>query len=287
MTSQRINPKSAYFIKLGRGGEYEEPCLTKGELWVGWTEVSHDLCIKPDWNAVWEIELNDYKNNNPIATKAVCQGYATYQKNQLRIFYESDETVLWVTFYADHLYWCFAKPGVKIQPNYSRVRQSVNGWSCEDIQGNKLAFSRLAGSLLAMQGFRGAICRVKEIDYLVRKINCETSLEEQKAQDSRQALIASLEELIKKLNWKEFELLIDLIFRQAGWQRVDQLGKTQKDIDLTLLSPIDDEQYYVQVKSASDADNFNKFQERAKAEQEYARYLFYRTFPEKLSDQGT
>ncbi|GAB4533100.1 MAG: hypothetical protein Kow0063_14560 [Anaerolineae bacterium] len=177
-----------------------------------------------------------------------------------------------MTFYKNRLYWCFAKPGVTLLPDGSKIRHTQDGWKSTDIHDNPLDMGRLSGKLLSMQGFRGTICAVKEFNYLVRKINGEHSPVEQAALDARDALLHALEEIIKRLDWKEFEELTDLIFRQAGWQRISQLGKTQKTLDLDLFSPIANERYLVQVKSKADRKLFEEFQEETAGMDDYTRY---------------
>ena len=113
-----------------------------------------------------------------------------------------------------------------------------------------------------------------EFDYLVRKINAEISPDEKAAQEAQGAYLDAIEQLIKHLAWKDFELLMDLVFRQAGWQRLGQVGKTQKSLDLDLLSPIRNERYLVQVKALADKGTFEQFQQKTSALEEYACYYF-------------
>lgn len=262
---EEITPKEVLYIKLGRGGKYERECLAyPGKMRAGWNEIDHALCLAGDWEAVRRKYLGIYK-----AKQA-----ATNKTNQLRSFYESGEDVLWITFFQGYLYWCFASKEVIPQEDGSRIRLTKQGWQNTDIQGNLLDTSRLSESLLVLQSFRGTIAKVKEIDYLVRKINCMNSLAEQKANEARAALIQSLVAIIHSLHWKEFELLTDLIFRQAGWQRLSVLGQTQKDIDLDLLPPIDQERYQVQVKSAAGKREYQTFLSLAKHTKGFARYYF-------------
>lgn len=260
-----MNPKSVLYIKLGGGGAYEEKCLTSpGYLWVGWHAIAHDLCVKGDWEAVAMQGRKFYHSDST----------ATNQSHQLRNFYKSGDDVLWITFYNDHLFWCFADTEIILQEDNSRIRKTKIGWYHTDINGNDLDTSRLSGSLLATKGFRGTICSVKESEYVIRKINDETSPIEEKAIVARNSLINSLVEIIQTLHWKEFELLTDLIFRQAGWQRLDVLGKTTKDIDLNMLSPINQERYKVQVKSSAGKKEFQDFLKYAEQNEEFAQYYF-------------
>lgn len=212
-----IHPHSAFYIKLGSGGHMEQISIERnGTLWLGYDEIPHELCQDGQWEQVKSLLLQP-------DTK---RGTATFHTNQIRAFYEADENTLWVTFYQNRLWYCFARPGVTCLPDGSRVRDTKDGWKSTDVNGKPLEIAGLSGSLLSMQGYRGTVCKVREFEYLIRKINGETIPIEQAALDARDALIQALEEIIKKLHWKEFELLTDLIFRQAGWQRVGELGNT-------------------------------------------------------------
>ena len=275
---QKIHPTSAFYIKLGSEGIHAETCIQKdGTLWLGYDEIPHVLCIEGRWGDVRTIFIEQF-NSDP--------GAATRHANQIKAFYESDENVLWITFNKNQLWWCFAKPEVILQPEDSKIRYTVDGWHETNVNGKKIDSSRLSGSLLSIQGFRGTICAVREFEYLLRKINAETSPLEKASQDSYQSLVEVLEKIIRELDWKEFELLTDLIFRQAGWQRISQLGKTQKTIDLDLLSPIANERYWVQVKSRADMGTFKQFQEETIGTDGYNRcYLVVHSPQGKLTKE--
>ena len=61
--------------------------------------------------------------------------------------------------------------------------------------------------------------------------------------------------MMKQLHWKDFELLIGLIFDQTGWARLSRIGGSQKSIDLDVKNWASEERAFVQVKSeASQAD---------------------------------
>lgn len=254
----KIQTNKAFYIKLGLQGGYESECLTNpGMARVSWADVSPDMLEgnpdQIDWEAIKTLQNSQYKS----------KGMATNQTNQFKNFCTSGPDVLWITFYSNHLYWCFLDPRVEIREDNTKFRRTLDGWHRTDIQGKPLTFSRLSGSLLTLKGFRGTICEVHELPYLLRKINGETSPEEARAEKARDELLQSLQVIIHRLHWKEFELLTDLIFRQAGWQRVGELGKTQKSIDLELLSPITNESILVQVKSEAGITEFDKFEQFA------------------------
>lgn len=265
MLQKPINPKLAYYIKLGRGGDWERECVEeKQTLRLGYREIPDDLCRQGKWDEVQEV-LKGIREDS---------GAATRDKNQVRAFYEADENALWVTFFGDRLYWCFSKPEITLLPDKTKIRSVIGPWSSTDIQGNPLQKFQLSGSLLRMQGFRGTICKVKELKYLVRKINGVVEPEVESALQAKAEFESKVEALIRKLNWKDFELLIDLIFRQAGWQRMGVVGKTEKAIDLDLQYPITGERFLVQVKSSAGLRQLQNFGERMAEYQDYDRAYF-------------
>jgi hypothetical protein len=269
----KINPRSAYYIKLGPGGRFEKHCIEAAQvLRLGYNEIPHELCLQGDWEVARDIFIQD-RGSDP--------GSATRHTNQIKAFYESRDDVLWVTFYNNRLWWCFADLEITQLPDGSKHRPVKGEWKSTDINDKTLSMHQLSGSLLSMQGFRGTICSVREFDYLVRKINAEVSPEEQIAQLSFEQLIDSLVPIIQNFDWKEFELLTDLIFRQSGWQRISETGGKQKGIDLDLISPIVNERFYVQVKSRAGKKLFADFTEKTSGLDEYSRYFLVVHSPSK------
>jgi hypothetical protein len=261
----KINPSKALYIKLGSSGEWEPECIYKNQtLRLGYIEVDHDICLRGEWDEVAE-QLKPIRSDVGAITRDV---------NQIRNFYEAEKDVLWVTFHANLLWWCFSMPEVTQLPNKTKVRPVIDKWSCTDVKGHNLQMDQLSGSLLSMQGFRGTICSVREFRYIVNKINGNMPKEVEEAQVSLLKLENKLEVIIQNLHWKDFEILIDLIFRQAGWQRVGPLGRTQKTLDLDLLSPITGDRYCVQVKSKACLVDFKKYQQEFEDMQGYSKFYF-------------
>ena len=261
----RVKAETALYIKLGRGGDWEADCIKNGTLRFGYRETPHDACLKSDWTAV-QRERQESRGNRNVAKS---------DTNQIRYFYESDSRVLWVTFYKHALWWCFAQKGVTKLGDGTKIRKTVSGWKAIDINDQQLSVSTLSGKLLSMQGFRGTICQVKEFRYLLRRINADEHPDVLAAKHALQSLHASLESVIATLTWKDFELLVDLIFRQAGWRRVGAIGATTKAIDLDLLSPLSSERYGVQIKSQATRKVYESYRDDRLANmQGFARCYF-------------
>lgn len=265
MSTNLINPENVYYIKLGKSGEWEKDCLEVSQtVRIGYRKVPDDLCREGKWGEVQKI-MQDIREDI---------GAATRDTNQVRAFYESDEQALWITFWGDRLYWCFSKPDITTLPDMSKSRSVIGKWSSCDISGKPLQKTHLSGALLRVEGFRGTICKVKELNYLVEKINGVKHPEIENALLAKAAFEGKIESLISKLTWKDFEILVDLLFRQAGWQRMGVLGKTQRTIDLDLFSPITDERIYVQVKSSANLSTLQNFREGISDFQDYNRAYF-------------
>lgn len=260
---KEIKASKGLFIKLGEDGKWEEDCIEKNQtLRLGYNGSDHLECLKGNWKSIYDNFL-----------KVHDKGTATRHTNQVKHFYESDETVLWITFYANKLWWCFSKPVIKQLPDKTKIRHVIGKWSSKDISGKELTTDNLSGKLKT-QGFQGTICNVKESKYVLLKINCRELPEVIKAKEALTNLEMKLSFLIKHLQWKDFEILIDLIFRHAGWQRLGDRGKTQKTLDLDLLSPVTSEKAIVQIKSSSNREEFLHYAKEFEKMKDYNK-LFY------------
>ena len=152
-----IAPTNVLFIKLGERGVWESQCIQNGTLRLGYREVPHDLCMRGQWDQVHDV-LRGIRNNPQAATS---------DRTQVQYFYEAPNSVLWVTFYAGRLYWCFSDPGTLVQnEDGTKTRCTTNRWNDRDIHGRPLTFDNLSGDILAVRGFRGTICKVSCSDYV-------------------------------------------------------------------------------------------------------------------------
>lgn len=261
-----INTNKVLFIKLGQGGQYETDCIEKyNTLKLGYREVDHQLCIDQNWDKVHEYFTTEENSKTFVATS---------HTNQIRQFYEEGEETLWITFYANKLWWCFSKPEITFLADKTKTRPVIGKWSDKDINGNILLGGNISGKLLKTQGFRGTICSVPAEKYALAKINGEQMKEVFEVEEALFNLKTKLTFLIQNLQWKDFETLVDLIFRQAGWQRVGDTGKTQKTLDLELFAPVTGERAIVQIKAQSDLSEFLSYQDKFATMNDYDKFFY-------------
>lgn len=259
------------YIKLGNGGKWERSCIEREQtLRLGYESPYHQESLMGDWESVFQYWFKARGGN---------RGAATRDLNQIRDFYELKETDIWVTFYQRNMYWCHAHEDVHQLEDGSRIRKVVGFWSCKDINGNPLSIENIDGRITKVQGYRGTICAVELPKYLLRKINGEVQPEIQSTKDALAVLKKNVESLIKGLWWNDFELLVDLIFSQSGWQRISVLGKTDKDIDLDVFSPVTQKRAFVQVKSTTTANQIHSYHEIFNKYHQYDEmYFVFHTF---------
>lgn len=261
-----IKTSKILYIKLGKEGNWEKECIEKTQtLHLGYRETNHAHCLKKNWDAVKKEFIEKQKTT---------LGTATNHTRQVREFYEADNSVLWITFYGNQLWWCFSEPTVTLLSDSTKTRPVIGKWSNKDIFGNNLNVDKLSGKLLKVQGFRGTICKINELNYILQKINGKELPEIIEAKKAVLILEKNIGQLIKLLQWKDFEILVDLIFTRAGWQRVGTVGKTEKTLDLDLLSPVTNERSMVQIKSTSNLKEFKEYSEAFKNMHGYSKLFF-------------
>lgn len=262
--SRSISAPRALFIKLGEGGDWEADCIRSGTMRFGYHGVPHEACVEGDWNAV-ALALREQSSD---------AGAITRHLNQVREFYDAVEEVLWITFSSDRLWWCFSRPEVTLHDSLEKTRPVIGTWNDKDLAGEPLLKGRLSGKLLALQMYRGTICGVGELNYLLHKINATVQPHVAEAQAAYERLQISIIPIIRGLHPKDLEVLTDLIFRQSGWQRVGVAGGVEKDIDLDLISPVTSERIGVQVKSAASLAVWRSYQDKFADMRGFSRFYF-------------
>jgi hypothetical protein len=265
VTIKEINLNSIYYIKLGRKGVWEEECILHDQtIKLGFHNPLHEECLAGEWEKVHRYWMKQGQSKRE----------ASKTKNQIKKFYEGDENALWITFFRRKLYWGFAERDIVKLPDGARIRYIKGGWKSEDTKGEPLTVENLSGKLTKVQGFQGTICDVKEAEYLIKRLNHQKIDIVKKAERTLAILLKDVEALIKHLMWQDFELLVDLIFSRAGWQRVSALGKTQKSIDLVMMSPVTENRAFVQVKSKASKSVFDDYVNQYQAMDQFDEMYF-------------
>jgi hypothetical protein len=254
--ADRITATTGRYIKLGTKGCWEPLCLKEGTMRLGFYKVPHELGLAGDKDGIKQVYAD------------MGAGVASDQARQVLQFYDTSDAIIWITFADGFLWWCKAAQDVEYfgddrdrYPEGSRLRRTIDGWSNRSIGGKPLRIIDLKGELTKTAAYRKTICDLKPhlLDYLLRRINDEELPEVKVAQQAMDDLLASLRTMIAMLHWRDFELLVELIFSHSGWQRVSVVGETMKTTDIELRLPVTDERAMVQIKSQTSQAEMNEY----------------------------
>lgn len=266
---ESVTCRNAYYVKLGRNGVWEESSMKKAIIRIGWANQTLADINGGNWARIQrQLEKEDED-----------KGTATRDCRALRMLCESTEEDLWITFHGGHLWWCKVREPRIWQDRISKYRR-VHRWCNTNVAGDPLLTVQIPGRIAKLQGFRGTICRVREGDELARLLNKQRSSEYAAVLHSKEDLCRHVETGLRGLHWKDFEILVDLVFRASGWQRVSVIGETMKYSDIELREPITGEMYQVQVKSSATARDLQKYKD-AFAGGKYRKLFFVVHTPDR------
>lgn len=244
----RLEIKRAFFIKLGSKGKWEADSIKNGIMRFGWGGNPLADILANNWGKI-RADLSKETTHTPTLSNDF---------NRLRDICTSGEDDVWITFHQSKLYWCQLAEVPVEQDSISKFRRTLRGWRSTDIKGLPLISSQIPGVISKVQGYRATACSVKQPEVLQRLLNGEASPHSVELKDARDRLVKTVIPAIRQLHWKDFETLVDLIFRAAGWKRISVLGETKKDVDIELEEPFTRERYQVQVKAAASLKDFRE-----------------------------
>lgn len=264
-----FRPGTVRYIKLGQGGRWAEQAFREQIIPFGYRPVSHASCV----NAEWE-KVQDQLAEMGRTRAGVAQGL-----RELKDFYELSENTLWFTIADGHLWWTFASGDVientvKDTEAPARYRHTRDGWSNQSLSGRPLRISDMSSAVTSTANYRMTLCAVRHADHLLGRIF-------EQADPMRAAVAALIDqarelavEMIRRLDWRDMELLIDMIFSRGGWTRITALGGGQADVDLILTQPITGERAWVQVKTQSSQREFEDYLDRFEREGSCQHFFF-------------
>lgn len=259
------NLGDVFFIKLGRRGCWEEESIQDGIIRFGYDETPHKLASEGRWTEVKDSVRGVWSENEGVLTSHI---------TQVRRYYEADERDIFITFHGGALYWCHPTGPIERYEDGRHWRRTVAGWSNQSLGGQILSEDKLSGNLTKVQMFQGTISSVQQKEYLLRRLQDQDLPEVAHAKTIEQKIVSSNVALMKLLTWRDFELLVDLVFTSSGWRRIAEVGRSQKTVDLELTLPTTGERAFVQVKSHTNDKQLRDYILRFQQSKLHAR-MFY------------
>lgn len=242
------------YIKLGPGGKWAVQAIANGIIPFGYRFVDHAACARGDWQEV----------RRQLAAVGRKDRALKDDERELKEFYEPAPNTLWFTIADGHLWWTFAQGDVieadKEDPDAPpRFRRTRLPWRSTSLKGEPLIIRSLSSALSRVAGYRRTICGVKQSSYLLRRIQGQTEPLRAKAYRLLNEATSTAVEMVRHLDWRDFEALVDLIFARSGYQRTSSLGGVQADVDFVARQPLTGTYAWIQIKSEASQAIFEDY----------------------------
>jgi len=264
-------PASVRFVKNGEGGRWWGAALANQQVHLGWSGISKELLLNPDFSKIEAIQRARYGTRNG----------ATQDLNQLHDLLETPSRHVWVTFQGGYMWWCTVRDGAIINPDGEGLHQGNfwlacdRSWSNQSLDGKWLAISDLPGTVTRTAGFRGTVCTPRGWQSILRIIRDDQDADAVKAAQARAEYERAIHTVVKRLSWKDFEQLIELILARTGWIRVSTPEKSREGIDIAAENLTAKEIAFVQVKSSATQKVLDDYVDRFQEQRDfYARMIF-------------
>ena len=263
------------YIKLGVGGSWWQQCKEEKIIKLGFHSGDPKVFAWAQ-NREWD-QIETYWKQQGVGTPK-------HHTNAMKHFFEDDGTTLWITFAEGCLYHAFSDGGAitpiertETEEGRSYRKLKSPGWSNQDDKGNLLSMHSLSGRLTSTAAYRQTICGFSEDveTYIGRVLRADENEKLIKARNAKKELEDKIVTLVKSFTWKDFELLIELIFSQSGMQKTSRIGGNQRTSDLDLKNPITGDRSFVQVKSRTNQAQFNDYLQRYVNERSSFSRMYY------------
>lgn len=264
-----FDPRHVRYIKLGPSGAWARDGFIDGTLPFMYREIDHAPCRAGDWDAV----------RNEFLSQGRTAGTASDAVREMRDYYDLGADCLWITFADGHLWWAFAAPEVEWLGDRgehlpARQRRVIGEWRRTALDGTPLAVRSLSSALTRTASYRKTICTVEQQAYLLRRIRGEADPLAEEAAVLQAQLRQAAATMVRDLDWRDFEILIDLIFTRAGWRRQSALGQGEVDVDLLLDHPTTGELAWVQIKTGTKQAELADYVKRFEADGSCQHFFF-------------
>ncbi|WP_091884637.1 restriction endonuclease [Bradyrhizobium sp. Rc2d] len=257
------------YIKLGPGRKWASEAIKRGILPLDFRGVGHDACARGDWDEVRRQLIAMGRNERGLKD----------DERELKEFYSLGQDTLWFTIADGHVWWTFAQDEVlegdsddtNAPPRFRPVRTP---WRNTSLTGSLLTEHSFSSALSSIASYRRTICAVREAEYLRRRIRGEDEPLRLKADQLLGEVTTTAADLVRRLDWRDFETLVDLIFAHSGYKRQTALGGAQPDVDFVALQPLTGDSAWVQVKSHATQAVFKNYLKRFQRQAGASAFFF-------------
>ena len=182
---ENLLQNSVFYVKNGEHGIWWPVAKAKGQIHAGWSIIPDELLLKPDYEAIKRLEIDDYLN------RGKSKG-AIADANALWHLLDAPSRHVWITFEDNCRWWCAVHDGAVINPRDEHTGNfwlvCDRKWSNESLAHKRLAIAVLPGTVTAAAGFRGTVCKPKAWETILRIIRDKQDDDASKAVNARDQL---------------------------------------------------------------------------------------------------
>lgn len=257
------------YIKLGPARKWVRDAIDRGIVPLDFRGVDHAACAAGDWDEVREQLIAMGRKDRALKD----------DERELKEFYGLGPDTLWFTIADGYVWWTFAqdqvlegdKDNLEAPPRFRPVRMP---WRNTSLTGLPLTERSFSSALSSTASYQRTICSVREANYLLRRIRGTDEPLRVKANQLLGDLTATAADLVRRLDWRDFETVVDLIFVHSGYKRQSALGGAQPAIDFVAREPLTGASAWVQVKSQASQAIFEDYLERFRREGNASAFFF-------------
>lgn len=258
--------EKAYFIKLGGGGRtidignneqisFAKYCIDNRFAYFGFGSDGF-------FEELLARNYDNFYNYHMAGRTGTSTGVATRVRSAAKIFIESADDTYWFTFHDGDFYWAQLEGEIEKNNHTDGIWRRVKGqWSNRAIGHQKdLKRTTIPGSVAKIAGYRGTICSAGDATQsAINVIQGTISPGAVKAQNALPEFHDGLLAAIHELRDKDFEVLVDLIVSNRGWQRIGSIGGVEKFTDGEYKIPVIDFDVSVQTKTMTSLFEFREY----------------------------
>lgn len=269
MNAAPLKVGAVRYIKLGPGRKWAEDAIRRGIIPLDFRGIGHDACASGDWDEVRRQLIAIGRKERVLKD----------DERELKEFYCLAEDTLWFTIANGYVWWTFAQEKVLAGDRDdisapARFRPVQTAWRNTSLTGSLLTERSFSSALISIASYQRTICAVREAEYLLRRIRGEDEPLRLKANQLLGEVTTITADLVRRLDWRDFETLVDLIFAHGGYQRQTALGGSQPDVDFVARQPLTGGIAWVQVKSQATQAIFEEYLERFNREAGASAFFF-------------
>jgi len=189
---------------------------------------------------------------------------------QTLVSHDTGPTTLWITFYNDEIWWYL---------NGMRVENSSCDWNDTSMAGGSLRITRLNKRLTGFKDRRETVSAIKgaALSYLLRILQGEDLPEIKELTKHENALTLSVQKLIERLTWEDFDTLVHGVLNHGFGQDAFKFSDSPGTSRMTFWAPVSGQLVHTQVNYVATQKSLDEYVRACKGYPNTDFYIYQST----------